>query len=204
MAFTYFFRDLQTLDMIRDLVLPTLRTRRYINIWDAGCAYGPEPYSVAIVLRENMGHFLFGNVRILATDIEEHGSFGDTIREGVYPLEEVKRIPKEIFSRYFKSCGKAGHFQICEEIRKSISYQKHDLLSLKPIREGFGLVVCKNVLLHFNEAERVEVIKMFHRVLDDGGFLVTEQTQKLPQEVMPLFHPVVTHVQVFRKEMVPR
>lgn len=199
MAFTYFFRDLHTLDMIRDLVLPTLKTRRYINIWDAGCAYGPEPYSVAIVLRENMGHFLFGNVRILATDIEEHGSFGDTIRAGLYPQEEVKRIPKEIFSRYFKPSAKAGYFQICEEIRKSISYQKHDLLTLKPVRAGFGLVVCKNVLLHFNETERVGVVKMFHKVLDHGGFLVTEQTQKLPHKAKSLFHPVVTHAQVFKK-----
>jgi chemotaxis protein methyltransferase CheR len=43
MAFTYFFRDMQTIEMIRDHVIPVLRTRRYINIWDAGCATGPEP-----------------------------------------------------------------------------------------------------------------------------------------------------------------
>ncbi|MBW2018210.1 MAG: chemotaxis protein CheR, partial [Deltaproteobacteria bacterium] len=55
MAFTYFFRDLQTLECIRDYVLPFLRSRRYIRIWDAGCAMGPEPYSLAIIFRENMG-----------------------------------------------------------------------------------------------------------------------------------------------------
>jgi len=53
MAFTYFFRDMQTLEMIRDYVLPALRMRRYIHIWDAGCAMGPEPYSLAIILREH-------------------------------------------------------------------------------------------------------------------------------------------------------
>jgi len=199
MAFTYFFRDMQTLEMIRDKVLPTLRTRKYINIWDAGCAHGPEPYSIAIILRENMGQFLFRNVRIFATDIEEHGSFGDIIREGVYPQEELKRMPQEVFTKYFKPNGKPNHFQIAEEMRKCISYQKHDLLSLQPVREGFGLVVCKNVLLHFSEGERVDVIKMFHRVMDDGGFFVTEQTQKLPPKVTHLFEPVVSNASIFRK-----
>ena len=54
MAFTYFFRDLQTLELITKHVLPVLQGARYINIWDAGCAHGPEPYSLAILLRENM------------------------------------------------------------------------------------------------------------------------------------------------------
>jgi len=199
MAFTYFFRDMQTLELIRDLVMPTLRTSRYINIWDAGCAMGPEPYSIAIILRENMGQFLFRNVRIFASDIEEHGSFGDIIREGVYAEEEVKRIPKDIFSKYFKPSDQKGCFQISEEIRKSVLYQKHNLLSLKPIREGFGLVVCKNVLLHFSEAERIKVIEMYHRVLDDGGFFVTEQTQKMPSEAAHMFEPVVSNASLFRK-----
>jgi len=199
MAFTYFFRDMQTLELIRDLVLPTLRTRKYIDIWDAGCAMGPEPYSIAIILRENMGQFLFRNVRIFASDIEEHGSFGDIIREGIYEEEEVKRIPREIFNKYFEPSDQQGQFQISAEIRRSVRYQKHNLLSLKPIREGFGLIVCKNVLLHFSEPERVKVIKMYHQVLGDGGFLVTEQTQKMPSKAAHLFEPVVSNASLFRK-----
>jgi chemotaxis protein methyltransferase CheR len=75
MAFTYFFRDMQTLEMIRDYALPTLRTKRYINVWDAGCAMGPEPYSLAIILRENMGNMIFRNVKIYATDIDGSNLF---------------------------------------------------------------------------------------------------------------------------------
>ena len=52
MAFTYFFRDLQTLEVIRDYALPYLRSKQHINIWDAGCAMGQEPYSLSMVLRE--------------------------------------------------------------------------------------------------------------------------------------------------------
>ena len=93
MAFTYFFRDIQTLEMVRDHALPVMRSHKYINIWDAGCANGPEPYTLAIVLRENMGQFLFRNVSIFATDIDESNLFGDVINDGIYTMQELERIP---------------------------------------------------------------------------------------------------------------
>jgi len=80
-----------------------------------------------------------------------------------------------------------------------VLYQRHDLLSLKPIRTGFSLVVCKNVLLHFTEEERAAVVQMFHRALDEGGFLATEHTQKLPPGTEHLFRPVAPYVKIFRK-----
>ena len=199
MAFTYFFRDMQTLEMIRDHVVPTLRTRRFAHIWDAGCAMGPEPYTLAIVLRENMGPMIFRNVSIHATDIDESNLFGDIIEEGVYPWEQVERIPKDIFTRYFASANKPDHFRLVEEIRKRVSYQKHDLLSLEPVRKDFMLIVCKNVLLHFKEDERIKVIEMFHDALLEGGFFATEQTQKMPKELDSMFEPVVSNAQLFRK-----
>lgn len=199
MAFTYFFRDMQTLEMIRDHVVPTLRTRRFAHIWDAGCAMGPEPYTLAIVLRENMGPMIFRNVSIHATDIDESNLFGDIIEEGVYPWEQVERIPKDIFIRYFASADKPDHFRLVEEIRKRVSYQKHNLLSLEPVRKDFMLIVCKNVLLHFKEDERIKVIEMFHDALLEGGFFATEQTQKMPEELDSMFEPVVSNAQLFRK-----
>ena len=199
MAFTFFFRDMQTLEAIRDHVLPTLKSRRYINIWDAGCAMGPEPYSMAIVLRENMGHMIFRNVKIYATDVDGSNLFGKIIGDGEYPGEQVRRIPKDIFAKYFSPNGKPDHFIIADEIRKSVEYQKHDLLTLKPVRNNFGLIVCKNVLLHFKEEERIEVIRMFHSSLFEGGFFATEQTQKMPEELNGLFKPVISNVQLFRK-----
>ena len=198
MAFTYFFRDLHTLEMVRDHVIPVLRSRRFIKIWDAGCAMGPEPYTLAIVLRENMGA-TFGNIRIYATDIDESGHFGEIITNGIYPEEQVKRIPKVIFEKYFSEDGKPDYFIIAEELRKCVEYQKHDLLSLEPVGTGLGLVLCKNVLLHFREDDRVNVIKMFHGALERGGFLAMEQTQKMPRKVTGLFEPVVANAQLFRK-----
>jgi chemotaxis protein methyltransferase CheR len=198
MAFTYFFRDFHTLEMVRDHVIPALRCRRFIKIWDAGRAMGPEPYTLAIILRENMGA-TFGNVRIYATDIDESGYFGEIVNSGNYPKEQVKRISKVIFKKYFRENGKPDHFIIAEELMRWVEYQKHDLLSLEPIGTGLGLILCKNVLLHFRENDRVNVIKMFHGALERGGFLAMEQTQKMPWELTGLFEPIVANAQLFLK-----
>ncbi len=196
-AFTYFFRDMQTLEMIRDYVIPELRSRRYIHIWDAGCAMGPEPYSLAIVLRENMG-MTFRNVKIHATDIDSSNLFGDIIKKGIYPREMVQRIPEAIFSKYFSPSDEPEHFRISDEIRRSVDFTKNDLLDMKPIRTGLNLILCKNVLLHFKEEERIEVLKMFYDSLE-GGYFATEQTQKIPQEMQKHFEPVVANAQLYRK-----
>lgn len=201
MAFTYFFRDVQSLEMVRDYALPFLKTRRYINIWDAGCAMGPEPYTLAMILRESMGHMYFRNIRITATDIDQSNLFENMIREGLYPKEQLERIPRDIFRNYFQKDAKEGHYRITEELRRAITYQKHDLLSLQPPGKDFGLIICKNVLLHFQEYQRIQVIKMFHDSLMEGGYMVFEQTQVLPQEVSHLFETVVSNAQLFRKPM---
>lgn len=200
MAFTYFFRDFQTLEAIRIHALPYLKTKQYIDIWDAGCASGQEPYSLSMVINESMGYMLFRNVRILATDIDESNQFEKIIREGVYPRELIQRIPEETLNKFFRPAEMENHYVLNEEIRKSVTFLKHNLLSYDPAGKEFGLIVCKNVLLHFTESQRISVIEMFHDALADGGYLVMEQTQKLPKEVNHLFEAVVSNAQLFKKK----
>jgi len=199
MAFTYFFRDGHTLDILTRHVVSSAAGRSSIRIWDAGCAMGPEPYSLAIMFAENMGHFAFKNLRIYATDVDGSNLFGEIISQGIYPEEQLKRIPRHLFKKYFHPAEKSGEFRIDHTIRSHVQYQKHDLLSLQPVADNFILVVCKNVLLHFTEEQRQAVIRMFHQTLQPGGFLAMEQTQKLCQQVANLFEQVTTDAQLFRK-----
>lgn len=199
MAFTFFFRDLHTLEMLREHVIPPLRTRRHIHIWDAGCASGQEPYTLAMLIRENMGEMIFRNMKIHATDLDGSDLFGKIIEEGEYPGEQVKRIPEPYLERYFLQRTEGDSYQVIDEIRKRVEFSKHDLLSLRPVRTDFSLVMCKNVLLHFTEAERIAVLRMFHGALEEGGYLVVEQTQKLPDCLEHMFTPVVPSAQIFRK-----
>lgn len=198
MAFTFFFRDQHVLDLVVRHAVPALAGRSRARIWDAGCAMGPEPYSLAILLAESMGYFAFNNLRIDASDLDDCGTFGGIVTSGVYPWEELERVPAGLFQKYFEPAGER-RFRVVERVRSRLSFHRHDLLSLEPVGRDYTAIVCKNVLLHLQPAERVAVLKMFHDALAPGGFLATEQTQKLPEEVGPLFRQVVSDGQVFQK-----
>jgi chemotaxis protein methyltransferase CheR len=199
LAFTFFFRDQQVLERVVEHLLPSLAGRSRPRIWDAGSAMGQEPYTLAIMLAERMGHFAYSNLRIDATDVESTGQFARISEAGVYPREELERLPPGILEKYFEPDGKPGHFRVIEKIRRRVVYQRHDLLSFQEIGQGYSLVLCKNVLLHFQPQERIEVIRMFHRALAPGGLFATEQTQEMPPELAPLFERVVPDGQLFRK-----
>ncbi len=199
MAFTFFFRDLQILELIMEHTVPEMMGRSSIKVWDAGCAMGQEVYSLAILYAENMGHFAFKNLEIHATDIEEGYGFGDKVRTGLYPEEELQRVPPDLLRKYFSPVNEGKTLQVTDAVRNRITYHRHDLLSLQPIGNNFSLILCKNVLLHFQAAERVEVIRMFHGSLRPGGYFATEQTQKMPVELEDLFVKVAPHGQIFRK-----
>jgi chemotaxis protein methyltransferase CheR len=201
MAFTFFFRDSQTLEMLVEQALPVLCGQAFIRIWDAGCAHGPEAYTLGMMLRERMSDFVFRNVRIYATDVEPQ--FGPHVAAGIYAEQEVKRIPYPLRYRYFQMADEPGYVQVVPQIREKITFVEHDLRCLTPPREDFSLVVCKNVLLHFDEAQRRQVLRMFHRSMRPGGFLAMEHTQKLPEGFGSLFEPLAGHVQVFRRLDVP-
>jgi chemotaxis protein methyltransferase CheR len=199
MAFTFFFRDQQVLEKVVDHLLPILSGRSHPRIWDAGVAMGQEPYTLSIMFAERMGHFAFKNLRIDATDVESSGQFARMIEEAEYPKEELSRLPEGILEKYFEPDGKPGYFRVIDTIRRPISYQRHDLLSFQEIGQGYSLVLCKNVLLHFQLAERIDVLRMFHRALAPGGLFATEQTQEMPTEIAPLFERVISDGQLFRK-----
>jgi chemotaxis protein methyltransferase CheR len=201
-AFTYFFRDAQTLEMLIEQALPTLSGRAFIRIWDAGSAHGPEPYTLAMLLRERMSDFVFRNVRIQATDVDPQ--FGPKIAAGVYTDQETQRIPAPIRARYFQHAAEPGHVQVVDEIRAKVSFAEHDLLTQTPLRDDYSLIVCKNVLLHFDEVQRQQVFRSFHGALRPGGLLATEHTQKMPEELQTLFEPIASYAQIFRRLDAPQ
>jgi chemotaxis protein methyltransferase CheR len=199
LAFTFFFRDLQVLERVVEHILPALAGRSHPRIWDAGAAMGQEPYTLAMVFAERMGHFAFNNLRIDATDVESTGQFAKIIEAAVYPKDELSRLPEGILEKYFEPDGKPDCFRVIDSIRQRVVFQRHDLLSFKEIGNGYSLVLCKNVLLHFTPPERIEVLRMFHRALAPGGLFATEQTQEMPPELAPLYRRLIADGQLFRK-----
>lgn len=199
MAFTFFFRDEPILKLAVDSLVPRIIGRSSVRILNAGCAMGMETYTFAILLAEKMGKFALRNVKIHAVDIDsENVDFGKTVREGIYDWNVLQRVPTDLFKKYFSPVGN-DKFMVSEDLRSLVSFQKYDLLSLIPIRDDFSLVVCKNVLLHFNQQQRVDVLKMYHGMLLKDGLLAMENTQAMPDELKYKFKKLVDYAQLYEK-----
>jgi len=201
MAFTFFFRDTQTLRLAIEYFHPYIQSRSKITVWSAGCAQGQEPYTFAILLREMIGPYLFRNTKIYATDMDEYDQYGKIITEGRYPIKDLERIPEDIFARYFTmDPADSAYCIISDEIKSVVEFKKHNLLTFEPIRSGVHLIICKNVLLHFTPEERLKVWQMFWQSLEDGGFMLHEHTQKLPDQLDDKFEQIIMNAQIFRKK----
>lgn len=201
MAFTFFFRDEQTLSCALDFFVPYVRNLDHIYIWSAGCAKGQEPYTFAILLRERMDPFQFRKVKIIATDIDESNQSCSIITTGRYPLRDIQRIPPEIQEKYFYPClDDSDYVQISDEIRRPIEFRRHDLRTDEGIFSGIHLIICKNVLLHLSPEERLRVWKMFWNVLDEGGYMLHEEMQILPEKVVEWFERPIINKSIYKKK----
>ncbi len=199
MAFSFFFRDRFILEKLAELIGNQFGSGyETIKIWDAGCAFGQEPYTLAIILAEKLNPNIFKKVKILATDIDEYDEYGKTINSGVYPYTDLSRIDPAIFQKYFYQYSD-NLYAINPSIKSKVEFRKHNLLSFEPIDFGFSSIVCKNVLLHFNPNDRLKVLAMFNSVLHTGGFLAMEHTQKLPEELQDKFKLFSAEANIYQK-----
>jgi chemotaxis protein methyltransferase CheR len=197
MAFSFFFRDLPVLEYAVEQTIILAMGRMRIKVWDAGCALGQEPYTLAILFAERLGS-AFNNLYLNASDYDSANNFGDVVTQATYKYDELRRIPADVFTKYFDPLDN-DQYQVCAKVRSRVFFQYHDLLSLRAIGSDYALVVCKNVLLHFQYEQRIEVIRMYHQALSPGGYLALENTQKMPAEIAHLFEQVVMDAQLFRK-----
>jgi chemotaxis protein methyltransferase CheR len=176
---TYFFRHREQFDALREIILPEVLERnhdqRRLRIWSAGCATGPEPYSLAILLKREFGVRIAGwQVAIIGTDINQ--KFLARAREGRYDEWAFRTLPDDIRRDCFDKVGK--QWQIRPEYKGMVTFQYHNLIknrfpSLLDNIAGFDIIICRNVIIYFSR-ETVEnlIIPSFRETLVEGGWLV--------------------------------
>ncbi len=183
-----FFRDPVTFDVISEKILPYLiyekikEENKFLRIWSAGCASGEEPYSIAIILNELLGEEIKDwNISIFATDIDEISI--EKAKEGIYSGECLENIRYGLVKKYFTK--EDPNYRINNEIKDMVNYSVYDLTdrnSYVPpecIFAGFDLVLCRNVLIYFEESyQKVIITKLYHS-LSKPGFLVLGKYERL-------------------------
>jgi chemotaxis protein methyltransferase CheR len=166
---TFFFRDLPFWRTLEEVVVPAiLRSgRRNLRFWSMACAHGQEPYSLAMLLEERWPA-IAASATILATDVSAPAI--ERAREGRYSVLEVNRgLGAARLLRHFERSPRGG-FVVKPTLRTRVSWGTGNLLDLRAPEAPFDVVLCRNVLIYFDDADRAAVLRRVASVTHRDGF----------------------------------
>jgi two-component system, chemotaxis family, CheB/CheR fusion protein len=198
-----FFRDKPVWDYIAAEVIPGLLSDKPadepIRVWSAGCATGEEPYTIAMLLAEELGEQAYRDrVKIFATDVDAEAV--NRARRGIYSAKELEPVPEALRKRYFERVSDGHSF--AKDLRRSVIFGVNDLISDAPISR-LDLLSCRNTLIYFNSETQSRVMRRLHLALAQGGTLVLGKSELLLTYTEG-FEPLDLPLRLFRKVAVRR
>ena len=177
---TEMFRDPSFWRILRDDIIPAiLLNHQKIRIWHAGCSSGEEVFSMAILLKEMD---LLHNAQIIATDLDTN--ILEKAKKGEYTIKNMDLNEKNfirfqgsgVLKDYYKEIN--GKAILDKSLVADVSWRNHDLVK-GGIFNKFDLILCRNVMIYFNQALQNEVLKKFHESLFKYGYLAIGSKESL-------------------------
>jgi chemotaxis protein methyltransferase CheR len=195
---TSFFRDPAQFDALRIMLPGLLEARgssKRLRIWSAACASGQEAYSIAMLLDEMNLAARGWMIDLVATDL--CGEALARAERGHYSPFEVQRgLSPEQLARYFAS--EKGGFAICERLRRMVSFRRFNLLDSLGWLDDLDLVFCRNVLIYFDRATKLDILERIADTLADSGVLLLGEAES-PQTLTPAFEEMPGHRNMYGK-----
>jgi chemotaxis protein methyltransferase CheR len=169
---TEFFRDPGFWRLIRQEIIPAIQlNNKQFRIMHAGCSSGEEVLSMAILLHE-MG--IADDVSLTATDIDH--AILEKARSATYSIKSmelnnknyVRFEGKHTLEQYYTAQNGKAVFD--RQLLRKVDFRKYDLVTGEVFNK-FDLVLCRNVMIYFNQKLQNEVLKKLHASLFTYGYL---------------------------------
>lgn len=173
---TELLRNPERFDELSRDILPALLSRRGalgLNVWSAGCSYGAEAYTVALLLHEAAPAV---PRHIKGTDIDP----AMLARADAPCFSEADMVNLSPARRqaHFQALATGG----CRpgpHLAARTQFARHDLLTDPYPRAQYDLILCRNVLIYFTDEARERVYRGFWNALRPGGVLFVGGTERL-------------------------
>ena len=177
---TYFFRDKSPFDQFRSVMLPAMiaarQSERRLRIWSAAASTGQEAYSLAMILEEHAARMPGWKIDIVGTDLSDQ--VVEKAKKGIYSQFEVQRgLPTPMLLRHFNQIGDS--WQISEAMRSKVQFRQMNLLADYTALGRFDIIFCRNVLIYFDAARKMDILGRMTRILASDGFLTLGASESL-------------------------
>ncbi|MBI5847724.1 MAG: protein-glutamate O-methyltransferase CheR [Nitrospirae bacterium] len=187
---SYFLREFTQFELFLDLSRQkrkrnVLHSDRSISILSAGCSEGQEPYSIAMLLR-NQPETLHGwNIHIRGLDINIMAL--EKARSGVYSSYSFRGPNTDLIESYFQRTEAATCetpkrcFRLKPEIISSVEYIHGNILHPLVLRgiSNLDFIFCRNVLMYMSNKAADQIALSLWEALADDGYLFIGQSETL-------------------------
>jgi chemotaxis protein methyltransferase CheR len=179
---THLFRDAVQVQALERRILPEVivrrRRERRLRLWSAGCSTGEEAYTLAILVERLLPDLADWDVLIRATDI--NGRSLERARRGVYGAWSFRGVPPLVRTSCFTRRGDG--FEVAPSLRAMVTFAQLNLsenVYPSPTTDtgAMDLILCRNVLMYFDEAGGRAVVGRLRDALDDRGWLLVSQVE---------------------------
>ncbi|MBI3658734.1 MAG: protein-glutamate O-methyltransferase [Acidobacteria bacterium] len=177
---TGFFRENRHFEYLRQMILPKqIAAKRRLRLWSAGCSSGEEPFSVGILLREEIPNLTSWDVRILGTDISDRVL--TKARAAVYEEDALKNIWPSIPPKYFSVARTmpTRAYRVADSVRSLVRFAKLNLMGAWPMKGPFDVIFCRNVMIYFDKPTQQALVRRFWELLEPGGHLFVGHSESL-------------------------
>ena len=172
---TYFFREGQHFDFLKQFIFPHFKGRQFKAL-SAACSSGEEVYSIAFEADHHLSER--SNWHVYGTDIAET-SIGQA-RKALYNEMRTKLIPEAYRKRYLlKGIDDMDGFCLVKpDIKRQVDFFVGNILSDIP-HAPYDVIFCRNVLIYFDQQTKQQLVSNLMKHLKPGGYLIISQTEQL-------------------------
>ena len=177
---TAFFRENHHFEFLAKNLLPSIfaaKQEKRLRIWSAGCSTGEEPYSLAIVVRENMPKTGSWDIKILATDLDSN--VVAKASEGVYDENRMNGVSAARMKKYFQKSRHSTKVKVTPEIRELITFKQLNLMHAWPMKGPFDFIFCRNVVIYFSKETQKQLFQRYAGITVDKGHLFIGHSESL-------------------------
>jgi len=195
---TSFFRNRPQLDLLQKTVLEDLLRKKQerrdftLRVWSAGCSSGQEPYSVAMLIADALAYYYLRNplpfemptpkpiipppwkLDMVASDISY--AILRVGQQGLYTEQQMEPVDYTTRLRYFEKTG--DKYAIKPQLRDLVQFDFHNLKT-EFLPRRTDIILCRNVMIYFDEAEQKRLIDKFWNCLNPGGYLFVGHAESL-------------------------
>lgn len=179
---TYFYREDRQFAALSERILPAIvqdrRPGDRVRIWSLPCSTGDECYSIAIWLLENWALVDAYLIEIVGSDIDTRALAA--AREGRYGTRALSHLPDSVREAYFES-EQRHERQIIRDLRESVGFTQANIVDRQSMRAAgrFDVILCRNLLIYFDEEGRRTAAENLYDALNPGGFLCLGHSESM-------------------------